>query len=97
MLVLRKNYADQWRPPICICWAEGEEIHPGGKRMTVLLPSAADWLNSSCFCITLNRATLHAAMERAAGDPEFSSRYIHPRNISFPMCPFSWRRVTWKE
>lgn len=37
--------------------------------MTVLLPSAADWLNSSCFCITLNRETLHAAME-------FSSRYI---------------------
>jgi hypothetical protein len=50
--------------------------------MTVQLPSAADWLNSSCFCITLDRDTLHAAMEREAGDPEFSSRYIRPREQS---------------
>ena len=55
--------------------------------MTVLLPSAADWLNSSCFCITLNRDTLHAAMEREAGDPEFSSRYIRPREHLFSNVP----------
>ena len=55
--------------------------------MTVQLPSAADWLNSSCFCITLNRDTLHAAMEREAGDPEFSSRYIRPREHLFSNVP----------
>jgi hypothetical protein len=51
------------------------------------MPSAADWLNSSCFCITLNRDTLHAALEREAGDPEFSSRYIRPREHLFSNVP----------
>ncbi|MBX9590967.1 MAG: hypothetical protein K2X43_16890 [Hyphomonadaceae bacterium] len=55
--------------------------------MTDLMPSAADWLNSSCFCITLNRDTLHAALEREAGDPEFSSRYIRPREHLFSNVP----------
>lgn len=53
--------------------------------MTV--PSAADWLNSSCFCITLDRETLHRAMEREAGDPEFSSRFIRPREHLFSNVP----------
>lgn len=51
------------------------------------MPSAADRLNSSCFCITLNRDTLHAALEREAGDPEFSSRYIRPREHLFSNVP----------
>lgn len=55
--------------------------------MTVQMPSAADRLNSSCFCITLNRDTLHAAMEREAGDPEFSSRYIRSREHLFSNVP----------
>jgi hypothetical protein len=55
--------------------------------MTAQLPSAADWLNSSCFCITLNRDTLHAAMEREAGDPKFSFRYIRPREHLFSNVP----------
>ena len=55
--------------------------------MTILVPSAAEWLNSSCFCITLNRESLHAAMEREAGDPEFSSRYIRPREHLFSNVP----------
>lgn len=40
------------------------------------LPSAADRLNSSCFCITLDRDALYAAMEREACDLDFSSHYL---------------------
>ena len=56
--------------------------------MTVqILPSAAERLNRSCFCITLDRDKLHAAMAREAGDPDFSSRYIHPREHLFSNVP----------
>ena len=56
--------------------------------MTVqVLPSAAERLNSSCFCITLNREGLYAAMEREARDPDFSSRYIRPRAHLFSNVP----------
>ncbi len=55
--------------------------------MTVLLPSIADRLNSSCFCITLDRARLHAALEREARDPEFSARHIRPREHLFSNVP----------
>ena len=56
--------------------------------MTVqTLPSVAERLNQSCFCITLDREKLHAAMEREAGDPDFSSRYIRPREHLFSNVP----------
>jgi hypothetical protein len=51
------------------------------------LPSAAARLNQSCFCITLDREQLYAAMEREAADPEFSSRYIRPREHLFSNVP----------
>ncbi|MGF1622749.1 MAG: hypothetical protein ACFCUR_19340 [Rhodomicrobiaceae bacterium] len=49
--------------------------------------SPAEWLNRSCFCITLDRTELHAAMEREAGDPEFSARYLKPREHLFSNVP----------
>jgi glutathione synthase/RimK-type ligase-like ATP-grasp enzyme len=49
--------------------------------------SPAEWLNKSCFCITLDRAELHAAMEREAADPEFSTRYLKPREHLFSNVP----------
>jgi hypothetical protein len=55
--------------------------------MTVLAPSIAHRLNSSCFCITLDRERLHAALEREACDPEFSARYIRPREHLFSNVP----------
>lgn len=55
--------------------------------MTMLLASAAERLNRSCFCITLDRESLHAAMEREAGDPAFSARYIRPREHLFSNVP----------
>jgi hypothetical protein len=55
--------------------------------MTMLLASAAERLNSSCFCITLDREGLYAAMEREAGDPAFSQRYIRPREHLFSNVP----------
>jgi hypothetical protein len=56
-------------------------------HMTMLLASAAQRLNRSCFCITLDRQGLYAAMEREAGDPAFSARYIRPREHLFSSVP----------
>jgi hypothetical protein len=50
-------------------------------------PSAATRLNQSCFCVTLDRAELYAAMEREAGDPDFSERYLRPREHLFSNVP----------
>jgi len=55
--------------------------------MTMLLASAAQRLNSSCFCITLDREGLHAAMEREARDPTFSARYVRQREHLFSNVP----------
>jgi glutathione synthase/RimK-type ligase-like ATP-grasp enzyme len=52
-----------------------------------VLQSAAERLNRSCFCITLDRGKLHAAMEREAGDPGFSSSHILPREHLFSNVP----------
>lgn len=49
--------------------------------------SAAARLNRSCFCVTLDRAELYAAMEREAGDPAFSERYLKPREHLFSNVP----------
>jgi hypothetical protein len=55
--------------------------------MTMLLASAPERLNRSCFCITLDREGLYAAMESATGDPDFSARYIRPREHLFSNVP----------
>jgi hypothetical protein len=55
--------------------------------MNLPLPVAAERLNSSCFCITLDRQRLHAAMEREAGDPQFSERHLRPREHLFSHVP----------
>lgn len=48
---------------------------------------AAERLNSSCFCITLDRERLYAALERQAGDPAFAVRHLRPREHLFSNVP----------
>lgn len=55
--------------------------------MAVPMPLTAEWLNGSCFCITLDRERLYAAVERQAGDPAFSTRYLRPREHLFSNVP----------
>ncbi len=55
--------------------------------MGVQQPLTAAWLNSACFCITLDRERLYAALERQAGDPEFSARHLRPREHLFSNVP----------
>src|SRR4030095_2607399 len=47
----------------------------------------SDRLNQSCFCITLDREALNAALEREAGDPEFSATFIDARQHLFSNTP----------
>lgn len=47
----------------------------------------SEWLNSSCFCITLDRERLYAALERKAGDPAFAARHLRPREHLFSNVP----------
>ena len=51
------------------------------------LQSVSDHLNQSCFCITLDRASLCEALEREAGDTEFCETFIHPRTHLFSNVP----------
>lgn len=55
--------------------------------MSVLRPMTSEWLNSSCFCITLDRERLYAALERKAGDPAFAARHLRPREHLFSNVP----------
>jgi hypothetical protein len=55
--------------------------------MSALQPMTAEWLNGSCFCITLDRERLYATLERQAGDPAFSARYLQPREHLFSNVP----------
>lgn len=55
--------------------------------MSVLRPMTAEWLNGACFCISLDRDRLYAALERQAGDPAFSARYLQPREHLFSNVP----------
>jgi hypothetical protein len=50
-------------------------------------PSFAEKMNQSCFCITLDRAELYSGMELDAADPEFSARYLKPRDHLFSDVP----------
>jgi hypothetical protein len=50
---------------------------------TELLPLAAERLNRSCFCITLDRSRLYGAMDHETRDSGFSSRYLAPREHLF--------------
>lgn len=49
--------------------------------------SVSDHLNQSCFCITLDRASLCEALAREAGDAEFCETFIHPRTHLFSNVP----------
>lgn len=55
--------------------------------MNALASVAAERLNSSCFCITLDRERLYAALERQAGDPAFAARHLRPREHLFSNVP----------
>lgn len=55
--------------------------------LTPTLPSAADRLNQTCFCITLDRDELCRALEREAGDPEFCTTFVRPRTNLFSNVP----------
>jgi hypothetical protein len=52
-------------------------------RVARLDPGAAERLNSACFCVTLDRERLYAAMEREARDVAFAARFIRPREHLF--------------
>lgn len=49
--------------------------------------SSADQLNRSCFCLTLDRKALCAALETEAGDPEFCRAFVAPRINLFSNVP----------
>jgi glutathione synthase/RimK-type ligase-like ATP-grasp enzyme len=49
--------------------------------------SAAVHLNKSCFCLTLDRKALCAALEKEAGDPTFCRTYVLPRSNLFSNVP----------
>ena len=51
------------------------------------LGPTADQLNQSCFCITLDQQALYRALEREAGDPEFSAAFIKTRPHLFSNVP----------
>lgn len=55
--------------------------------MSVLRPMTSAWLNSACFCITLDRDRLYAALEEKAGDADFAARYLRPREHLFSNVP----------
>lgn len=47
----------------------------------------AEALNRSCFCLTLDRKSLCAVLEREADDPEFCRTYVVPRSHLFSNVP----------
>lgn len=49
--------------------------------------SSADLLNRSCFCLTLDRDALCAALEREADDPDFCRNFVSPRSHLFSNVP----------
>jgi hypothetical protein len=49
--------------------------------------SIAGALNRSCFCLTLDRPSLCAALEREADDPAFCRTYVTPRSHLFSNVP----------
>lgn len=51
------------------------------------LSRAADRLNQSCLCLTLDRKALCAALEQEAGDPEFCRTHVVPRSNMFSSVP----------
>jgi len=49
--------------------------------------SSADMLNRNCFCLTLDRTALCAALEREADDPGFCRSFVSPRSHLFSNVP----------
>jgi hypothetical protein len=48
---------------------------------------SAERLNRECFCVTLDRDALRAAMNREAGDPGFCARFVDTRPHLFSHAP----------
>lgn len=59
--------------------------------MSVAVPARdralVDQLNRECFCITLDRSSLHDALQRETDDPEFVASYIASRPHLFSNAP----------
>lgn len=49
--------------------------------------SSADMLNRHCYCLTLDRTALCAALEREANDPAFCRSFVSPRSHLFSNVP----------
>jgi hypothetical protein len=60
---------------------------PIGETVWVLPSSEAFKLNQSCFGLTLDRASLCAALEQKAGNPEFCRKHVMPRSHLFSNVP----------
>ncbi|MEO9227547.1 MAG: hypothetical protein ABI216_01160 [Devosia sp.] len=72
----------------------GIECRLGGQRaMSVLVRTAPESgadamrLNQHCYCITLDRDALGAAIERETGDPNFYAEYVGTRSNLFSNVP----------
>lgn len=59
----------------------------GHASICAPLGSSADLLNRNCFCLTLDRDALCAALEREADDPEFCNAFVSPRSHLFSNVP----------
>jgi glutathione synthase/RimK-type ligase-like ATP-grasp enzyme len=51
------------------------------------METSAAHLNESCFCLTLDRKALCAALEKEAGDPAFCRTHVMPRSNLFSNVP----------
>jgi hypothetical protein len=49
--------------------------------------SLSEWLNSTCFCLTLDRAALYEAIDREMGDPQFCATHMDSRTRLFSNVP----------
>ena len=54
---------------------------------SALVQTRADRLNQSCFCVTLDRRSLCAALEHEANDPAFCETFIRPKAHLFSNVP----------
>jgi hypothetical protein len=62
-------------------------VVPALKTLVATSGSVSDRLNQTCFCITLDREALCAALDREAGDPDFSEAAMKTRPHLFSNVP----------
>jgi hypothetical protein len=55
--------------------------------LTKPVPATTTPCSQTCFCVTLDRTALHAALEREAADPAFSANFIAARPHLFSNVP----------